>query len=263
MKNWMLLLPAIMAFLGALGLFMFGYTIVQVVDLIYFRPGDPSVISVHPLALFSLLALVAGFSLSSMFNTCLGDGQLISNNGRFFHFGSGTSLLVASLLVAWVIRTVQGTFWEMATSGKGLGGGSLLKSVEPTLTAGFSLCALAGTGLLLSGLFARPRQQPPGSQATDVEVRPATKNLGWIAVFSGLVSLGMLCLLVSIWNRSGALDSLLKTESGVPDLAMLSQHIMGISNQSLVVFLGLAVVGLLHALGSLFQQTVIPQAPTS
>lgn len=240
---------------------MFGSAVVGVFDVLTFRivdPPDPPPAALAELhwAVMSVLALVVGLVISCVASVMRHSEQSISTIGKLLYTGAGVSLIVGAMPLAWGVIGAKGSFRIIATSASSPTIESvqgMMRSAEPQMTIEYGMFVLSAVMLLaagLTGLQARP------SQASD----PRTPIRAVVAIGSALVGVILILLMISIWFNGNALRVMMTDTSLTPKPAELAAHLSGILNKSLIVFVGLGVLGLLQLLASLFPPLATPDA---
>ena len=262
MKRLLLWLGPVVALIGSLGLVMFGSALVGVFfDVLTFRivdPPDPppAVLVELQWAVMSAMTLVIGLVISCVATVMWDSGQTVSTIGRLLYTGAGMSLIVGAMPLAWVIMGAKGSFRIIATSPTGLTAESIqdmIQSVEPTMTIGFAILVVAAVLLLVGGLagFQASSSQTAGKRAPLAVV---------FAIGSVLVGVVLLLLIGSVWLNGNALGMMITEVSVTPKPAELAAHLTAILNKSLFLFGGLATLGLLQLLASIFAPSMGPDA---
>jgi hypothetical protein len=80
------------------------------------------------------------------------------------------------------------------------------------------------------------------------------------AMGSVLVGVVLLLLIISVWFNGNALGMMITETSVTPKPVELAKHLAGILNKSLFLFGGLATLGLLQLLASIFAPSMGPDA---
>ena len=261
MKRLLLLLGPVVALIGSWGLVMFGSALVGVFDVLTFRivdPPDPppAVLVELRWAVMSAMALVVGLVISCVATVMRDSGQTISTIGRLLYTGAGVSLIVGAMPLAWVIMGAKGSFRIIATSPTAPTAESvqeMIQSVEPTMTIGFTMLVVPAVLLLVGG--------SPGFPASSSQTTGKRAPLSVVfAIGSVLVGVVLLLLIGSVWLNGNALGMMITEVSVTPKAAELAAHLAGILNKSLFVFGGLATLGLLQLLASIFVPSAGPDA---
>jgi len=158
--------------------------------------------------------------------------------------------------LAWVIMGAKGSFRIIATSPTAPTAESvqdMIQSVEPTMTIGFTILVVAAVLLLVGGLA--------GFQASSSQTTGKRAPLGVVfAIGPVLVGVVLLLLIISVWFNGNALGTMITVTSVTPSAAKLAAHLAGILNKSLFVFGGVATLGLLQLLASIFAPSAGPDA---
>jgi hypothetical protein len=235
MKRLLLLLGPVVALLGSLGLVMSGSAVVGVFELLTFRNIDPA-------------ALVVGLVISCLATVMRNSGHTISMIGRLLYTVAGVLLITGAMPSAWGIMSVKAIFRILATSPTSPKLESIqavMLSAEPAMTIGCAIFALSAVLLIVAGTA--------GFQATPSQVNGSQSPLR-VVFGTGSVIVGgiVLLLLMFIWSNGNALETLAREASVGVRLADVAQHFSGILNKSLFVFGGVATLGLLQLLASIF-----------
>jgi hypothetical protein len=253
MKRLLLLLGPVVALLGSLGLVMSGSAVVGVFELLTFRNIDPAAPPPTALpelqwAVISAMALVVGLVISCLATVMRNSGHTISMIGRLLYTVAGVLLITGAMPSAWGIMSVKAIFRILATSPTSPKLESIqavMLSAEPAMTIGCAIFALSAVLLIVAGTA--------GFQATPSQVNGSQSPLR-VVFGTGSVIVGgiVLLLLMFIWSNGNALETLAREASVGVRLADVAQHFSGILNKSLFVFGGVATLGLLQLLASIF-----------
>jgi hypothetical protein len=253
MKRLLLLLGPVVALIGSLGLVMSGSAVVGVFELVTFRNVDPTAaLPELQWAVISAIVLVVGLVISCLATVMRNSGHTISMIGRLLYTVAGVLLITGAMPSAWGIMSVKASFRILATAPTSLKPESfqaVILSAEPAMTIGCAVFALSAVLLIVAGTA--------GFQATPSQVNDRQSPLR-VVFGTGSVLVGgiALLLLMFIWSNGNALETmvtqtLLKASAGVRP-SELAPHLSGILNKSLFVFGGVATLGLLQLLASIF-----------
>ena len=255
MKRLLLLLGPVVALIGSLGLVMFGSAVVGVFELLTLRKVDPTapLPEFAPLpelqwAVISAIALVVGLVISCLATVMRNSGHTISTIGRLLYTVAGVSLIIGAMPLAWGIMGAKASFSILATAKTSPKPESLLEmilSAESAMTIGYAVFVLSAVLLIVAG--------SAGFQATPSQVNDRQSPLS-VVFGTGSVLVGgiLLLLLMFVWSNGNALDTMVTEASVIAKPSELASHLLGILNKSLFVFGGVATLGLLQLLASIF-----------
>jgi hypothetical protein len=203
-------------------------------------------------AMMSAMTLVIGLVISCIATVMRNSGHTISTIGRLLYTVAGVLLITGAMPSAWGIMSVKASFRILATAPTSLKPESfqaVILSAEPAMTIGCAVFALSAVLLIVAGTA--------GFQATPSQVNDRQSPLS-VVFGTGSVLVGgvLLLLLMFVWSNGNALETmvtqtLLKASAGVKP-SELAPHLSGILNKSLFVFGGVATLGLLQLLASIF-----------
>lgn len=253
MTRLLLLLGPVVALFGSLGLVVSGSAVVGVFELLTYGNVDPSA---HPpaglrelqWAVISAMALVVGLVISCLATVMRNSGHTISMIGRLLYTVAGVLLITGAMPSAWGIMSVKAIFRILATSPTSPKPESIqavMLSAEPAMTIGCAVFALSAVLLIVAGAA--------GFQATPSQVNDRQSPLR-VVFGTGSVLVGgiVFLLLMFIWSNGNALETMVREASVGVKPADVAQHFSGILNKSLFVFGGVAMLGLLQLLASIF-----------
>jgi hypothetical protein len=261
MKRLLLLLGAVVALIGTMGLAMFGGAIVGVFEVLIFSsvdPPDPPPAALAELqwAVMSAMALVVGLATSCVATVMKGNGQVTSTIGRLLYIGAGVSLVIGAASLAGGIMSVQDSFRTIAISASRTNPESIrdvIQSAELAMTIGYAMSVFSTVLLLVAGSAEFQARRPQAD-----ETRAGLS----VAVAIGSVLLGVVLslFLFSIWLSGNAIGVMIAETSVVPKPAELAEHLAVILSRSLFVFGGLATLGLLQLAASIIAPSMRPDA---
>ena len=250
MNRLLLLIGPVLSLLGSLGFFMYGNALVNVFDVLTFHSGDEALSSAMAdfhWAVVSVSALVIGLIMLCAAFVIRDSGQSITKVGRMMYVGAGLLLLIGTLFLIWSNMSARSSFAEIATAPTTPTVDRLqemIQSVEPLMAVGSVLLGLSTLIMLVAGLVGFQKD------STTDHAKRGTLG-GAFAMVSVLVG-GILLLLVIFIRENGiALETLL-TPPSIPQPSELGSRLTGILNKSLLIFLGLAMMGLLQGFHVLF-----------
>ena len=173
-------------------------------------------------------------------------GHTISTIGRLLYTVAGVSLIIGAMPLAWGIMGAKASFRILATAQpKPESLQEMILSNESTMTIGYAVFVLSAVLLIVAG--------SAGFQATPSQVNDRQSPLS-VVFGTGSVLVGgvLLLLIISVRFNGNALGMMITETSVTPQPAELAAHLAGILNKSLFVFGGLATLGLLQLLASIF-----------
>lgn len=263
MKRLLLVLGPVLSIAGASGLAVYGNAIVGVLDgVMTYRvvnPPEPLPASLGELGwvAFSGMALAFGLVISCVATAMRDSQRTISVAGKILQVVAGALLLIGPMPVLWGIVVAKRGFIIIATSAATPNPEDfreMVQSAAPTLTVG-CVILVAGAVILLVAGQAGFRTKP--LQTTD------TRSMFGVAVAVGSVVLGVVLsiLFVGIWLHGSALATMFADAASImPKPWELAQHLVGILNKSLLVFIGVGCQGIIQILAAVFAPSSSSQA---
>ena len=248
MKRFLLLLGPVVAFTGSLGLVMFGSAVIGVFEVLTVRSLVPAALTELQWAMMSAMTLVIGLVISCIATVMRNSGHAISTIGRLLYTVAGVSLIIGAMPLAWGIMGAKASFSILATAKTSPKPESLLEmilSAESAMTIGYAVFVLSAVLLIVAG--------SAGFQATPSQVNDRQSPLR-VVFGTGSVLVGgiVLLLLMFVWSNGNALETMFREASVGVKPADVAQHLSGILDKSLFVFGGVATLGLLQLLASIF-----------
>jgi hypothetical protein len=253
MKRVALLLGAIIAIIGSLGLVFNGTAIVQVpFDALSYRMVDPplpppSSLGDLSMAISSAIALVVGLMIACV-ATAIGCSDQSATSSKKLQIAAGVSLMVAALPLVFGIMTLSNGFHDIASSVAAPTKQrfqDLVQSAGSTMTVGFYILVLSVLLLVAAGLMLKTGPKKGSSQ-----------QLGaFVAVASILVSFAVVILLVYLRLNCSALETLLTQSNVTPKPSDIAANLQSTLSMAMLVFISLMGAGLLQLLAALFQPT--------
>ncbi len=252
MKRLLLLLGPVVALTGSLGLVMYGRAMIGVFEVLTvgsLGPAPlPAALAELQWAMMSAMTLVIGLVISCVATVMRNSGRTISTIGRLLYTVAGVSLIIGAMPLAWAIMGAKDSFRILATaqsSPKFENLQEMILSAESAMTIGYAVFVLSAVLLIVAGSAGF---QATPSQANDRQ-SPLSVNF---AIGSVLVGGVLLLLMISVRFNGNALGMMITETSVTPNPSELAAHLTGILNKSLFVFGGLATLGLLQLLASIF-----------
>jgi hypothetical protein len=256
MKRLLLLLGPMVALMGSLGLVVSGSAVVGVLELLTYGNVDPTTpppaLPELQWAVLSAIALVVGLVISCLATVMRNSGHTISMIGRLLYTVAGVLLITGAMPSASGIMSVKAVFRILAyasTTPQPESMQVLMLYAESAMTIGCAVFALSAVLLIVAGTA--------GFQATPSQVNDRQSPLS-VVFGTGAVLVGgiVLLLLMFVWSNGNALETMVtqalsKGSVGVQP-SELASHLSGILNKSLFVFGGVATLGLLQLLASIF-----------
>ena len=256
MKRLLLLLGPMVALMGSLGLVVSGSAVVGVLELLPYGNVDPTTpppaLPELQWAVLSAIALVVGLVISCLATVMRNSGHTISMIGRLLYTVAGVLLITGAMPSASGIMSVKAVFRILAyasTTPQPESMQVLMLYAESAMTIGCAVFALSAVLLIVAGTA--------GFQATPSQVNDRQSPLS-VVFGTGAVLVGgiVLLLLMFVWSNGNALETMVtqalsKGSVGVQP-SELASHLSGILNKSLFVFGGVATLGLLQLLASIF-----------
>jgi hypothetical protein len=252
MKRLLLLLGPVVALTGSLGLVMYGRAMIGVFEVLTvgsLGPAPlPAALAELQWAMMSAMTLVTGLVISCVATVMRNSGHTISKIGRLLYTVAGVSLIIGAMPLAWAIMGAKDSFRILATaqtSPKFEMLQEMILSAESAMTIGYAVFVLSAVLLIVAG--------STGFQATPSQANDRQSPLSVaFAIGSVLVGGVLLLLMMFVWFNGNALGMMITETSVTPTPAELAAHLTGILNKSLFVFGGLATLGLLQLLASIF-----------
>lgn len=252
MKRSLLVVGPIFSIAGAVGLILFGSAIVGVLDgVLTYRvvnPPEPLSASLGELgwAAFSGIALALGLVISCVGTTKRDSQTAISPAGKILQVLAGVLLLIGTMPVLWGVLGAKRGFFIIATSAmtpKPENVQEMVGAAAPMLTIGSVILLIGSVVLLVAGQL-RTRTKPPQTIGTH--------SVFGVLAASGSVLLGVVSsfLFLSIWGHGSALEAILGVTEITPKPSELAQYLSGILNKSLLAFIGVGCLGIMHILAA-------------
>ena len=252
MKRLLRLLGPVVALTGSLGLVMYGRAMIGVFEVLMvgsLGPAPlPAALAELQWAMMSAMTLVIGLVISCVATVMRDSGQTISTIGRLLYTVAGVSLIIGAMPLAWGIMVAKVSFRIIATAPttpKPESIQEMILSAEPAMTIGCAVFVLSAVLLIVAG--------SAGFQATPSQVNDRQSPLS-VVFGTGSVLVGgvLLLLLMFVWSNGNALETMFREASVGVKPADVAQHLSSILNKSLFVFGGVATLGLLQLLASIF-----------
>jgi hypothetical protein len=257
MKRVLLVLGPVLSIAGSSGLIAFGGAIVSVLGgVMNYRvvnPPEPLPASLGQLrwAAMSGMALACGLLISHVATVMRDSPNTISLLGKILRITAGVLLLIGAMPLIWGLLGAKSGFVAMATSAVAPTRENLRQIVQtaaPMLTVGCAVLLVGSVVLVAAGqVGVRTRLSHTTGTRSTFGFLAAT-----VSVLLGVVAS---LLFVGVWLHGTALEAILADASFAPRPADLAQHLLGILNKSLLAFIGVGCLGILHAVAAIFAPT--------
>lgn len=248
MRRILLLIGPAIAIIGSVGLVLFGRATVGVFDLLIMRYDDPQPAALADLQLLALsgIALTIGLVITCCATVMRDSKQTISTVGRALYIVAGGLLVVGTVPTLWAIVGVNQGFHVIATASstpKLEEVEDMIQSTAPAIAIGSGIFAVAAVVLFLASLIGF-------KAATPAQVTDKRRVLSFLAV-TGSAFFGIIVSvqLIVIWFQTSALAVLLTERLERPiSAADIGVYLSGVITKSLLVFIGLAWLGIMQVL---------------
>ena len=248
-KSRLHLLGPLAALIGSLGLVLFGSAPIGVYEVLTLSITETSLPALAELrwAVVSAMIMVVGVVISITSVVIQHSRQTLSMLGKILYTLAGVTLFVGAASLAMNILGVKNSFQVIANSSTFQAPESLsdmIQSAEPTMTFGYSLLGLSAAISLLAGLI--------GFRArfSQSNLPPAKLSVVFVTI-PGMVSTLLILLIASVRLNGNSLEAIISDVSAIPKPAELAEHLMSILDKSVLIFSGLAMMGILQMLASI------------
>ncbi len=263
MKRLLLLLSSLVAVAGALGLVVFGGSIVGVFDGVMTHrivdPPEPLPDSLAELGATALsgVAIALGLAVSCVATAMRFGQRTISVPGKALLAVAGVLILLGTMPLWWALSGAKADFRAIAASAgapKPETTRAMAQEAAFPLAAGYAVWVVAAA-LSLAGGQVGSRAKPS----------PATGTRSVLAALAALggVGLGVAAsvLFLGIWLHGAALEGMLAGSVATPKPAELARNLAGVLDRARLAFLLVGCQGVMQAVAAVFSPWP-PRGPT-